>query len=203
MLTRVFLGEALFEYRSLLRLSPVNAGHFANLRAWISDEEGGHGFLHGAEAALYFEENREDLTSLGAKDGPADSMTALIESFALPWYHRTFGRHYTHRTSVPDPFAGQRQQMPYPYYSDRVILFIVNTVTTTLASMVPALCTLALFYIKASLARMGALIAFTFRFTTILSLVANVKRSECFGITAAFSAVLVVFVGGNITNDSA
>ena len=166
----------------------------------MHSDEGGHGFLHGAEAAVYFGENRDDLTSLSANDGSTDALTALIHSFILPWYHRVFGRQYKHRTTVPDPFTGERQQVPIFYYSDRLILFFINTVSTILASLIPAICTLALFYIRTSLARMGALIAFTFLFSTILSLVANVKRSECFGITAAFSAVLVVFVGGNITN---
>ncbi len=66
-----------------------------------------------------------------------------------------------------------------------------------LASMIPAVCTLALYFIDSSLARLGAIIGFTFLFSAVLTLVTNVERSQCFGITAAFSAVLVVFIGNN------
>lgn len=90
--------------------------------------------------------------------------------------------------------------MPVYYYSDRVILYVVNSMSTVLASMIPAVCTLALYFIGSPLGRLGAVIGFTFLFSAVLTLITNVERSQCFGITAAFSAVLVVFIGN--TNGS-
>ena len=195
-------GEALLEYRTLLHLPSVHRHHHENLQAWLSSNEGGHGFLHGVEASVYWPEDREDLTSLNAKDGPTDSLTTLIHFYLLPCYHKIFGRRYKQATKVADLFTGEPQSMRIFYYSDRTLLAIVDSISTILASLTPALCTLALFFIKTPLARMGALIAFTVLFSIVLVMVANVKRAECFGIIAAFSAVLVVFVGGNITNSS-
>jgi hypothetical protein len=154
--------------------------------------------LHGVEAFVWEQETEGDLTSLGVKNNEKkDIVTLLIHSRLLPWYHRAVGHTYKSLLNVADPFTGARQKMPVFYYSDRAVLYIVNTLSTMLASMLPAVCTLALYFIASPLARLAAIIGFTFLFSAVLSLITNVDRSQCFGITAAFSAVLVVFVGNN------
>lgn len=140
----------------------------------------------------------QDLTSLSLHQHKEDDpVTTFIRSRLLPLYHRAFGHRHKKPISVPDPFTGVQQTMPVFYYSDRVILHLVNALSTMLASMVPAICPLALYFIASPLARLGAIIGFTFLFSAVLTLITNVERSQCFGITAAFSAVLVVFVGNN------
>jgi amino acid permease len=138
------------------------------------------------------------LTSLCLQSDEQDAITKFINSIVLPCHQRLFGHRNKHRLHVTDPFTRNRHQMPVDRYPDATILSFVNTASTILSSLIPAICTLALYFIDSALARMGALVAFTFLFSTTLSLITNVKRSECFGITAAFSAVLVVFVGNNI-----
>ena len=59
---------------------------------------------------------------------------------------------------------------------------------------------LALCLINSALAYRATLIAFTILLSTILSLAKTQKRLESFGITAAASAVLVVFYGNSIAN---
>ena len=91
-------------------------------------------------------------------------------------------------------------EMPIYEYSDKAITGIATTCSTTLASMLPALATLVLYFITDPLARIGAVIGFTLLFSVTLSLVTEVKRVECFVGTAAFSAVLVVFVSNSGPN---
>ena len=147
---------------------------------------------------MWDKEVERDLTSLGLRNGKEkDILTALIHSRLLPWYDRAFGHFYKEPLDIVDPFSGAKQRMPINYYSDRWISYMVNSMSTILASMIPAICTLALYFISSPLARLGAIAGFTFLFSAVLTLITNVERSQCFGITAAFSAVLVVFVGNN------
>ncbi len=44
---------------------------------------------------------------------------------------------------------------------------------------------------------MGLIAMFTLLFAGIIALVTNAKRGEIFGATAAYAAVLVVFVSGD------
>lgn len=62
--------------------------------------------------------------------------------------------------------------------------------------MVPALSSLALYFLpRAGVARIGAVVAFTFFFSLVIVLITPAKRIETFVATAAFAAVLIVFVG--------
>jgi hypothetical protein len=167
----------------------------------LTDVDGGRSFLRGVEGALYHVDTETDLTSLSLKDNSPDVTTRLIHKFIVPSYHARFGYHRKQPVTISSPFTGEQQPTQVWSYSEGKILFIANAVSTVLASMIPSLCTLILFYIRSPIGRMGALIAFTLLFATTLSLVTNVKRAECFGITAAFSAVLVVFVGNSIGQD--
>ena len=69
-------------------------------------------------------------------------------------------------------------------------------ISTVLASMVLALSSLALYFMPSEGgARIGAVVAFTFFFSVVIVLVTPAKRVETFVATAAFAAVLIVFVG--------
>ena len=185
-------------YRSLLHLPDADRAHLKHLREWLRDREGGHYFLRGAEAFVWGEATEQDLTSLSLhQHRNEDPVTTVIRSRALPLYHRALGHKYKKPLRVPDPFTGLKQPMPILYYSDQVVLHLINFLSTMMASMIPAVCTLALYFIGSPLARLGAIIGFTFLFSAVLNLITNVERSQCFGITAAFSAVLVVFIGNN------
>jgi hypothetical protein len=165
---------------------------------WLGDDHGGHHFLRGAEAFVWDKENEHDLASLGLTScEQRDVVKSIIHSTVLPWYHHAFGSWYKKPLRILDPFTGLEQEMPMFYYSDRMVLYIINSASTILASMIPALCILALYFITSDLVRLGAIIGFTFLLAAVLTLIAKVEKAHCFGITAAFSAVLVVFVQNN------
>ena len=138
-----------------------------------------------------------DMTSLCLPDETEDLITKFLSSTLMQWYHYLIGHKSKKKFELQDPFSNKKEPTPVYYYSDRVIKAAVNILGTLLAALVPALTSLALFFINSQLSRMGAIIGFTFLFATVLMLITSVKRAECFAITAAFSAVLVVFVGNN------
>ena len=197
-LTSMLTGEALLIYRSLLRLPEADKLHVEYLRSWLDHEKGGNGFLHGAEAFMWDKATEKDLTSLSVRlDQEKDPFTSFIQRTAIPAYHALFGQSCKQRLHVADPFSGNKNEMPIYEYSDKAIAGIVSTFSTTLSSMIPALSSLALYFITDPLARMGAIIGFTFIFSLTLILVTKATIVECFAATAAFSAVLVVFVSSN------
>lgn len=49
--------------------------------------------------------------------------------------------------------------------------------------------------------KLGLIAGYTVAFAMAIGLVTNAKRAEIFAASAAYAAVLVVFVGGNLGND--
>ena len=171
--------------------------HLENFRMWMKAAKGGHRFLQGAEGLLWDKDFEPDLTSLCVPLDQQDPITRFVYSVVLPIYHQRVGQRQKTPLEVSNPFNGQKHSTPAFEYSDKAILATVNIFSASIASLIPSVSALALYFIHSSLDRLGAIVAFTFIFSMLLCSITNVKRSECFGITAAFSAVLVVFIGNN------
>ncbi|KIW13081.1 hypothetical protein PV08_08268 [Exophiala spinifera] len=188
-------SNALLRYRAFSQLPSVNPLHHKHLRFWNLDLEGGRSGLHGVQATVWDAENAEDLTSITLPAENRDPLTSFLHARFLPWYHSLLGHKYKRRIYIADAYTGVRQQIPFYSYSDKLVLFTVTICSTVLSSMIPALCSLALYFIRREGARMGAIVGFTFLFSMVIVLVTPAKRIETFVATAAFAAVLIVFVG--------
>ena len=196
-------GQALQMYRSLLSLPDADSQHLDTLQTWLNDDDGGHRFFHGAEAFIWDNEFRTDLTSLSIKDiEQKDSFTIFIQNRVIPLYHSLVGQRHKSPLKVKDPFTGVTQEMPIYSYSDQAIMVSVKTIITAVSSLVPALSMLTLYFIDDPLNRMGAILGLTFLFSMTLTLFTRATTVECFAVSAAFSAVLVVFVGNNGPSNS-
>ena len=57
---------------------------------------------------------------------------------------------------------------------------------------------LNLYYVTNDVKRLGLIAGYTIAFAVCVGLVTNARRSEVFAACAAYSAVLVVFVSGNL-----
>lgn len=60
-----------------------------------------------------------------------------------------------------------------------------------------------LYYVQRDHIKLGLIAGYTVAFAIAIGLVTNAKRSEIFGACAAYAAVLVVFVSGNLGNNRA
>jgi hypothetical protein len=58
-----------------------------------------------------------------------------------------------------------------------------------------------LFYVQPNQIKLGLIAGYTVAFAMAIGLVTNAKRAEVFAACAAYAAVLVVFVSGNLAND--
>lgn len=59
-----------------------------------------------------------------------------------------------------------------------------------------------LYFVHSDGARLGMIAAFTVLFALSMALFTNARRAETFAATAAYAAVLVVFVSGNLTSET-
>ncbi len=57
-----------------------------------------------------------------------------------------------------------------------------------------------LFYVQRNQTKLGLIAGYTIAFAIAIGLVTNAKRAEIFVACAAYAAVLVVFVSGNLEN---
>lgn len=190
------LDEALLMLANLFRLAPVSTADLSCLQDLLqSPLERGKLFLQDFEFSTYSRGNQADLTSLMGRDGDKDMLTKWVDKFVRAVYHKYIGRRLHDPISVCEAGGEDGGEAFLTYYSDSFITSVIDALSTILSSVLPTISALVLFFINDPLMRMIALIICTLLFSTILTVIARAKRAECFAATAAFTAVLVVFLG--------
>ncbi|CAN9145643.1 unnamed protein product [Alternaria alternata] len=86
------------------------------------------------------------------------------------------------------------------YASDRAISSFVAWFSTFLAAVLLIGAIVVLYKVTSSDWRLGLIAAFTSLFAGSVGLLTNARRAELFAATAAYAAVLVVFVSGDLGN---
>jgi len=109
----------------------------------------------------------------------------LVDSF-LAVYHRLLG--HKHKTAS-DPDADL-----YTYDDDH-IRFPIAALSTALASALPIVAIVVLYFVTSMGWRLGIIALFTTFFSLALTILTKATRIENFAATAAFAAVQVVFIG--------
>lgn len=79
-------------------------------------------------------------------------------------------------------------------YEENTLLRLTYLTTTALASLLPIVSIVALYYVHSMKARLGIIAAFNVLISFCLAFFTSAKRTEIFAVTAAFAAVQVVFV---------
>jgi lysylphosphatidylglycerol synthetase-like protein (DUF2156 family) len=112
----------------------------------------------------------------------------------------------THQISVSTLIAHQdRKRTPLPdldifYYSDRAIQLTGHIIAAILSGilLLGAMACLSLVYKRSWHLRLGMVALFTSLFAVVVGLLTSARRTEVFGATAAYAAVLVVYVSGSL-----
>jgi hypothetical protein len=84
------------------------------------------------------------------------------------------------------------------YFSARRISTAVNVITVLLAAALLFGAIYNLYYVRRNQIKLGLIAVYTLAFALSISLISNARRAEVFGACAAYAAVLVVFVSGNL-----
>ena len=83
-------------------------------------------------------------------------------------------------------------------FSDDRVHKTTRVVTVVLASILPVLSIVILYYVRPTNIRIGLIIVFSTLFSAVVALVSDARNVEVMAATAAYAAVLVVFVSGNL-----
>lgn len=86
------------------------------------------------------------------------------------------------------------------YISNHRITVVVGTLNVILAATFLFGAILNLYYVGSVKKRLGLVAGYTSCFALCVVLATNARRAEAFGASAAYAAVLVVFVSGNLGN---
>ncbi|RXG42226.1 hypothetical protein VDGE_30629 [Verticillium dahliae] len=106
----------------------------------------------------------------------------------LYYYDKVIG----HRIHATDEAEHSRNAI---VYQNQRIMAVARTFKTIVACMFPIVAIITLYFIKTLPVRLGVIGGFTLFFALVLDKATSASVKDIFSATAAFSAVLVVFVG--------
>ncbi|KAK3681001.1 hypothetical protein B0T22DRAFT_502515 [Podospora appendiculata] len=142
------------------------------------EDHGSFPTLGGNSSTLY--DDAVDLLALHAVE-QRDRMTVFVQD--------NFG---------PTLNGGSGNSSSLDYASESKIASFISYLSVVLAAMLLFGAILILYNTKSDNLKLGLLAFFTILFAASVGLLTNAKRSEVFGSTAAYAAVLVVFASGNL-----
>ncbi|KAF2188317.1 hypothetical protein K469DRAFT_703823 [Zopfia rhizophila CBS 207.26] len=144
----------------------------------------GNEMISGPMAQRLSSENEADLSILASPSNP-DPLTQLFEEmFTCLFRESANGR-------------------SLPIIPHRKISFVVSLINTLCAVIFLVGAVVGLYFVSDTKARLAMLSAFTVAFAAVIALLTNARRQEIFVATAAYAAVLVVFVSGNFAANPA
>ncbi|KAL2808849.1 hypothetical protein BJX63DRAFT_407710 [Aspergillus granulosus] len=169
--------EALVLQSSISNLRRPRTRVFKALQNWFSGgSQGKSAILNGRAATLL--DDPQDLVALRT---PADE-DVLSRSLQDHW-----------------PFPGREFDAGFiSHFQERhvVIVVAVISVITSASLLVGAI--VSLYIVQEPKSRLAMIAGFTALFAISVTLMTNARRAEVFAATAAYAAVLVVFVSGNL-----
>ncbi len=187
----------MFQFQKLCQLPPANPSNLASLRRLLfKGPEREVSFLEGTEYRTWDEKNEGDLTSLNDHNKNRDVLSKWLYTLVGNVYHRLIGQDLHGRLRFKGDWQPQYTS-PLTDYPDRYFVRVVDIVSTILAPLLPTVSALGLFLLSNNTVRMGLVFLFSFLFSLTLALLGVPRRIDAFAATAAFTAVLIVFVGNN------
>lgn len=141
--------------------------------------------LTGFGADLYDEEYYSDIVSLGSRSEQEDRLTSFLRHRHPKYFMRKIDKDVLGSPSV-------RSMSEY-----RLQVF-VGVLNVLLAASFLFGSIFNLYYVKSPRKRLGLISGYTVAFALCVSLTTNARKAEIFGSCAAYAAVLVVFVSGNL-----
>ncbi|RDL30750.1 uncharacterized protein BP5553_10095 [Venustampulla echinocandica] len=133
------------------------------------------------DTGFHLLDDEDDLCCADAGEAP-DRLSSLIQ--------RHLGYYVRQNKQIPQSW-GEGQLY---YYPTERIAWIVAILSVLISTILLIVAIVVLYFVKPMGTRLGIVAAFTVMFTAFIGLLTNARRAEIFGSTAAYAAVLVVFV---------
>ncbi|KAF3937741.1 hypothetical protein ABW19_dt0203698 [Dactylella cylindrospora] len=180
--------DELFRYKQKLALKDAAEWQIQNVETWMNNQRP-HPLV---PTETRFLEDRGDVCALKAGSEDSAVLTAALRSWArdsfggLSWIFRKKGN----PASYGDPSI--------VYYNTDWKDTLARLLYATLVSVVLVAAVIALFFIDSDGGRLACLCIATFLCGVVMAVFTTAKKGEIMGATAAYCAVLVVFVGSTI-----
>ncbi|EEU37142.1 uncharacterized protein NECHADRAFT_8348, partial [Fusarium vanettenii 77-13-4] len=195
------IGEKLNEYNTSLSatgavqsLPSPEKRPLEFIRLWLEGAGGGEYFPLGTESTIWEMQSRDEYVSV-TPIASGDRISSLVRGILLDIYHffaeslKKIQRRFN-KTSQSSTAAVPRIRK----YDDERLQAVSDGITAALASLLPTLMILVLYFVKRMLVRIGLVIVFTTIFSVVMSFYPGAKKGEVFAAVAAFAAVEVVFI---------
>ncbi|KEZ45165.1 hypothetical protein SAPIO_CDS2614 [Scedosporium apiospermum] len=186
------LSSYMEQYKRLSALPNPKRRDMAAIHEWLNDMSLGTAFLAG---------DVEDVWTVELGDGK--SKAADVSDFygfedqgglafpigsAVAWLHRLF-------------FRSNGSASRQPHHVDTSVYGALDqAITTVVASVLPVLPIVVLYFVKDMLVRIGLILVFTVVFSAILVVGLQIKPHATLAITTAIAAVQVVYVGSTASD---
>ncbi|RSM12599.1 hypothetical protein CEP52_002389 [Fusarium oligoseptatum] len=196
------IGEKLKEYNTALSAAGAVEGlaipekrPLEFLRLWLKGAAGGEHFPLGTESTIWELESRAEYASL-FPTASNDRISSLVRGILLDVYH-FFAESWkkAKKKFVKTDPSSTATEPHIREYNDEKLQAVSDGITAALASLLPTLMILVLYFVKRMLVRIGLVIVFTTTFSVTMSFYPGAKKGEVFAAVAAFAAVEVVFIG--------
>ncbi|KAF3916163.1 hypothetical protein AA313_de0204659 [Arthrobotrys entomopaga] len=173
-------NEALYYYKDLLNCSEPSDRVVTSIRNWRANQ--GDPPINDISEQAYDKTYEADLIAL--KPPKCDDPLSI---FAQNYLGKFF--------KIPQP-AHIPNSENVLYYSETAIDLFVTIICTLLAIIVLVGSMTTLFFVKSQGVRLGLVWVFTFLFAVSIFLMAKLSKGEIFLATAAYCAILVVYISG-------
>ncbi|KAK8072966.1 hypothetical protein PG996_006314 [Apiospora saccharicola] len=185
---------AVQQYQSMVSFQRPSQQQRKQLHKYINSESLGGlcGFLgkdlgiHESITPMYDQTNLHDLLFLREDLLENDFLSHLVTGPILQLFHHVW--RVFKRPLPQDPEAAAErgeQHTALWHYDDRRTRLAVNLIGSAVSSLLPMLSIIALFYVEATLARLGLVCVFTVIFSLAMFLATQCRRVEIFAATAA------------------
>lgn len=193
-------NKLLLQVSELSKLEQPRGSYISAFREWLGDSKGGmsKGLFKNIEAWLWLEkdirgENVEhDYVALAAPKVERDPFTRVVIYPLVRSYHALWGSKRLDKRFVVD------EESQYVEYSEEKMEKVGLVMSTVIASILPVVAVLGLFFVKDLLKRIYIMIGITAGFAGLLAIMSNGKgkRIEIFAANAIDLQRLRWFLSG-------
>ncbi|KAI0855357.1 hypothetical protein F4860DRAFT_519960 [Xylaria cubensis] len=171
--------EALLLQSQIAQLHRPNRRVLDTLRHWFKKPEP----MLGGEAKKFLDDEND--------------LVALKPAAELDYLSQFLRRHWVVNTEM-----ARDGRAKIGRFHERAISLTTSVITICIAAFLLIGSITGFYFVESDAVKLGLIAAFTSVFALSLVLITNARRAEIFAATAAYAAVLVVFVSGDISNSS-
>jgi hypothetical protein len=174
--------EMLIRQVEVAKLSSPSPYDLAFLQKWLVRPGMGNYPLLGIDRNSYDPDNDTDLIAVKARSTP-DVFSRWLTYYLVPKWHDAVGSKMTKR-GFQDPEKTKIGE-GICEYKDNVLVAVVRVTTTVVASLLPMVSVVALFFVHSYSLRLGVIVLASGFFSLVLQLMTNARKIEVFAATAA------------------